>query len=293
MAPLPKLMSQAELYPPASPGAEKIAADLLTEEMDWSSGGKRVLARAPTPAERRTMHDYLAATDPWAKAGERKAKGSAVTAMLMGFGGVSGLEDAMSIAKQYVAVVDDIPAWAVARACMRFSAGEVTAADLGEESFNRSFRPSTAHVHIISARIAEEFFRQRHRAREVLEGVTKQAPELTAEERTRISAKFDELLGGMKSNLLEQDDAGEAERRRRQAWERRSADDEARILQEYRQAGLDPPEKKPGCNMPCLALLLTMGWTIEEVGGKKALVSPNRPAKAEQAEPAREQEVPF
>lgn len=269
MPPMPKLMEQSKLYPPESPeGTRTLVSFLLLGERD---NGRAVLRRALAQSERTAIENRGKELTPWILPGKRTEKAAAIVAMLMGFGGGnSSDENAREIATQYVKVCDDIPAWAVARACMRFSSGQVTAEELGESSINLAFRPSTAHVHRLAAKIILPVLEERQNLWDCLHGIERNKI-LQGPERDRVAAGFEAL----KKQLHSVTDLEEGAEERRQASLRKfAARDLERLLNEYRQQGLPvPTEQWP----TTLGSRLAAGWTIEEINGERVLVAPRRP----------------
>lgn len=74
----------------------------------------------------------------------------------------------------------------------------------------------------------------------------------------------------------------EAEAKRRaqtQAWALEA--NRAQVLETYAAAGVQPP-MGDGKTLVSLPLLLSVGWTIQDIHGEKTLVAPQAPPAAEQ-----------
>jgi hypothetical protein len=293
MPPMPKLMTQAELYPPAEQSSLRtLVSAVLTGERDWNQSGKVLIRRALRTEERRAIEGRQRELTPWILPGDKGKKRDAILAMLMGFGGpTTNIAEAAEITTQYVNMCADVPAWAVARACMRFSSGKVTAEDLGEKAFSYSYRPSTAHVHKIAAHIAQEVIEEHARLGWTLDAIEAPKPKEDNElGRARLLKRISEWRDKRKTDQAAADE---------QRLGRRRVKDEARDQhhldqrrQEYVDAGLTPPETKNGI-ITSLAMMLKMGWRIEEIGEETVLVAPTPRAVEVPKQAETKQEIPF
>ncbi len=288
MAPMPKLMTQKELYPPETQASvSTLVSAVLTGDRDWSKGGKAVIRRALRSEERRALEDRQRDLAPWIGPGDKNKKRDALLAMLMGFGGPSTTPaEAAEIVTQYVTMCADVPAWAVGRACMRFSSGKVTAEELGEKFFSYSYRPSTAQVHKIAAQIAREVVEEYVRLEHALDAVEAPKPkEETELGRARLLKRIGEWRDKRKVDQAAANEARLALRRvKDEARDQRHLDQR---LQEYADAGLKPPEPKDGI-VTSLAMMRKMGWTVEEIGGERVLVAPGKVAPPMETKPEKE-----
>jgi hypothetical protein len=108
--------------------------------------------------------------------------------------------------------------------------------------------------------------------------------------RARLLKRINEWRDKRKADQAAEDETRLAKRRvKDEARDQRQFEQRR---QEYVDAGLAPPEPKDGI-VTSLAMMLKMGWTIEEIQGERVLVAPGRaPVKLAQAERP-EQEIPF
>lgn len=99
---------------------------------------------------------------------------------------------------------------------------------------------------------------------------------------------IDSLFGREEAKARKESRAEESARLERmqklqaEAEERRRVDDKASwakvnknaCLNSFRARGVEPPELKPGEMLCSLDLLLRLGWSVQEISGKKVLVRP-------------------
>lgn len=238
---------------------------------DRDAEGNAVLRRALTLPERQAISARAAQLSPWMKRGSTSKVVSLITEMLSGFGGSQmSLEEASAVASQYAAVVSGLPLWAIERACMRFAGGEVSAAEVGAKMLDRSFRPSSAQLNIVASKMANQVYDEVSRLSKIARG-TVALRHVPPEERERVQAKLDELLGTLRAKGENFDKAG-AESRTAEAAKR----SEALALREYRAAGLEPVRSSDGMIIS-LSMLRSIGWIVEEVDGHPALIAPPKP----------------
>lgn len=227
-------------------------------------GGKVILRRPLTPAERGSISDRVNALTAWLTPTERNKAMQAVVAMLMGFpGAVPDRKEGVAKAAVYVAALRDEPLWAVQRACERFSMGQVTREEAGGD-VNPAFAPSTAQLAKVVAAVAKPVRDERSTLVRVLGGMP-EPPDLTPEQREEMASRLGQVA---------------AELRNRQEGEAASSLNEARAKQsersmrlleaEYQAAGVEVPAGE----LVSLSLRRALGWRTEEVDGKMVLVSP-------------------
>lgn len=237
-----------------------------------TSDGRYELSRHLTPDERRRLsarRNHLVDNLQAAKVSEYQAD---VIQMLIGFGGATtDAKEAAGIAAQYATVLSGLPAWAVRRACQRWSMGQVTAEEIGAKTVSFTHRPSAANVRVVAEGIVRPFVQEVARCNKTLNS-TVPVPEQTPEERAKTAARIRKLADETIARI-DRADAKEAlaeQEARREADERAREAHEARLRGEYAARGLTPP----GGQLVSLAMLLKMGWTIESDGKTNFLVRP-------------------
>jgi hypothetical protein len=188
---------------------------------------------------------------------------------LMGFGGPNTSQDeAEMIVTQYVTALKGVPHWAVARACMRFASGQVTAQELGEKQFPLGFRPSSAQLAMVARKFVQPLMEEGAK----LSALLAARPELSRDEKppeestAYIEAAMAEFMTRMKHAQGEEAvELAKVEARARAIIDRELKE----RMREYLDAGLEPPK---GWRIASLPMMLKMGWRIDEVDGKRVLV---------------------
>jgi hypothetical protein len=264
-----------EIWPPTIAPQLRGLLDAIFSGEEKTRHGQRVLNRALTPEEKTSALARGKELNRWLGQRDAKAMKAECAGMLAGFGGKDlSREEANVIVTQYVAtaIKEGIPAWAFVRACQRFASGSVRPEEVGDKSLSYSFRPTTAHVCIVAAAIAEPLHRERILLGEALCGTPWREHEPTPEERARLAERFRALKAEL-TTVQAEDEVG------RQARVARAMEEEvARRVEEYRKAGLEPPQAKVP---PSLAMMLRQGYQIEEVGGRRVLTSPRHGTRFE------------
>lgn len=274
MAALPAVKTVAELYPPqCSSDFWSFLYAVATPETDPE--GNFVLRRALSRHEREALARRKQTLTPWLEAGPRNKVARAVTNMLVGWsaaGKAMTMEEAAAVATQYTVALAGVPLWAVERACIRFAGGQVRAEELKRKSIDWSFPPSSADLRIVAVEIARPFGEELTRIRMTLNGRAGRPSTASLEERAAALARIDAWLaerrGGDKY-------ATEAEMAARNA--RLFADEERRTeeaLRAYDALGLRRPPITKGKPVVTPSILMSLGWTVEEVDGDRVLVTP-------------------
>lgn len=271
MAPMPAVKTVAELYPPRCvPEWWKFLLAVATTDRDDS--GNFVLHRALTVAERKALQDRAAVLAPWFESGKSGKIMAAIVNMLVGFGGKSlSIEEARIVATQYTVTMSDLPLFAIERACIRFSNGEVRAEEVGAKHIDRTFPPSTAQLHIVAKEIARPFGEERTRIYMTLNGSPPKREPDPAEKKA-IGEKLNGFAEEMRRTVAEEEDAKLVEARTRASAESK-AHSRKMILREYEHRGLEPVSDANG-NPHSISLLLSVGWRIEEMDGRNVLIKP-------------------
>lgn len=140
-------------------------------------------------------------------------------------------EDAEALTRTYTAALDDLPSWAVAKACDRFMRGKVP------DRHNNAFAPSVAELHAYADGLVadEQRSTELRSPRPVL---MLSEPEIPPEERARVAAKMEALVQSLKASSdmrTASEKAAESERQER--WRRLN---EERRVRECEAAGVDP-----------------------------------------------------
>jgi len=266
---------------PATPDVVRNALATLTGERDKDRNP--VVRRALSTEEKTALATRSKELDPFADPGTPKKKGEEITAMLMGFGGASlSIDEARLTAVQYARTCQDLPLWAVARACGRFSRGEVRPEEVGQEGkLNLNFRPTTAQLYVVAAAIAKPVMEERYRIGAALRAVALLPKrQLSPEEQAAEAAAIEASRAAYVKQAAAFEEAITAERTGRQIEAVRRARDMTaeHIARDYRAAGLDVPPWQGDMPPASLSLMLSLGWTItEDPHGKKILIAPRKP----------------
>jgi hypothetical protein len=139
-------------------------------------------------------------------------------------------DDAEAMTKTYVGALDDLPVWAVVKACERFRRGMVA------DRKSNAFSPSTAELHAYAEKLVEDDELHQRRMSPPRMLPPPKAPEITAEERAASAARVEAEVARLKASGKESDEAQRlrAERadRLRELRERVAADVEAECAAE-------------------------------------------------------------
>lgn len=149
---------------------------------------------------------------------DRRQIGQAVVDMLATFQRRSTDDEARVVAAAYVAVLSDLPPWAVMQAAMRFARGQVA-------DHHPGFPPSAAELHREADRIVSPWRDERADIAAVLDALPA-PPEPTQEERERTIAKLQPVLDALTHSLsmgeeLDKRRKAEIESRRQEAYRER------------------------------------------------------------------------
>jgi hypothetical protein len=274
MAPLPTIRTTSDLYPPKpSDGVKRLTESLVAFRPD-ERGAAPELKRALTLPEREAMAARKAVLDKWMRPGLPTPMKLAIGEMFNGFGGAERSEDDQDLLNaNYAYACRDRTLWAIERACLRFRSGTVKPDEVGEKVLSSTWRPSSAQLNRLAAKIEEQTSAEHFEVGEILRATVFLGPSDGAKARTEaeIGAVADHMSMRRAERDLEQVERqlrqeAEAEQTRRVAFAH--ADDT------YRRAGLDPPRWLPGQVPTTLQMKLKFGWTIEEIDGRRVLVSP-------------------
>lgn len=277
------MSSMAAVYPPDDPSARELIERVATADRD--ENGNAVLRRSLTAVERQVLQKRAATLAPYIDRARLRDAEAAVLAMVIGRGTAAGMgeDEADVFAAQCASVLVGygLPLWAIQRACLRFAAGDVRAEDVGEKHLSNTYVPSSAHVRILTERIARAVHVEVHKIGTTLRGVV-EPPQMTELERIaalpKIMAMRESYHREAAAIAVEEITAEEV---RRAAGRRAAAEASTRmILAEYRRARVEPVYLDAGKTIPVsLETLRRQGWRIEEVGpGESALVAPARSA---------------
>lgn len=268
MAPMPALTPLAKLYPPrSSPEFHRFLRSIAETERD--ADGNFVLRRALVPAERDMLEVRSRELGPWLQHGSAAAIGSEVARMMLSWG-ASGKAmtpaEAASVASQYAVVLGNLPLWAVAWSCRRWSDGSVRPDEVGAETINLSFPPAAPQVRRVADDVVRPFGEERERIRLTLAGEV--AP---PDERGAVPDSVLKWLADKKAEAEENRPGYRA-----MTEEQKNKGIEA-VLREYDAMGLARPAKIAG-EMPCSpSLVLQLGGRIAEERGRRVLLMPERP----------------
>lgn len=178
-----------------------LAASLLVER-ETGADGIPLLPALPSPAQREQLTRRSRELATHMMPGKDTAMALVLSEMFISLGAAGDEAQANKRTTQYVVVLRHLPLWCVKRACARFSRGDVSAEELGERSFSRGFAPSTAHLHMVAAKIAQPFRDEQADIREVLRA--RLAYKRSAEEDARITAGMKELSDRLALKRMDQ-----------------------------------------------------------------------------------------
>ncbi len=268
--PMAPVRTVAELYPPSPEGDLRGLEAFLGASKEH---GRVVLPRSIRPEEKQKLEDRRNVLGRWLLPGAANKIALMISKMLMGFGGGTVSEsEAMALTVQYVDMVKDLPRFAVERACIRFATGQVRADEIGEKTLSLSWRPSTAQLYRVAADIARVTTDEYALVCGILAAKPPTAPQ-TPEERQKLNSSIDEWREQLAAKIVRDEEILDS-KRREQALATMKRERENRIA-EYRAAGVEPPPM--GEVVISLALRLSLGWTIQEIGGQRVLVRPPPP----------------
>jgi hypothetical protein len=205
----------AELYPiSAEARSTAITQNVLTWERNIDN--KPVLSRALTGDERAYLLDRRSKLATAMAPGDTKEIRKSVSRMLAGFMAGKEVSDKSAVASiaQYISTLKRLPWWAIERACQKFSRGEIT--EVSGQPVNPAYGPSTAQLYQIASSLCTEFYKEMQAVNSAVTGVLEHKP--SPEEVERVSAGFDELVGGMKSFVDAEQEGRAAERRARDPY---------------------------------------------------------------------------
>jgi hypothetical protein len=199
--------------------------------------------------------------------------------MMAGLGKAASKEEAKAIAVQYMAVLQVYPQWAILRACMRFSRGEVSAEEIGDKFWRRGQVPNTAQMAVVVRELMRPVAEESNRLRLCLGG-TVPYKSASAEEREASRERVAAVVSALKekTSLGNLDEKVAIAQRNERLDSARRKELKARI-EEYRLHGLVPPQPVDGI-ITSLPMMLSMGYAIKVVGTDRVLVAPNKRAQA-------------
>lgn len=148
--------------------------------------------------------------------------------MMLSFREGGAASEAVSAA--YRAALSDLPVAAVAQAAERFARGQV-------DGRNHAFPPSAAEMHAEAERIESDMKRQ-VRVFSPPKRLALPEPEISPEERARVSAKLDALSAEFRASIEAETEAEKAQRK--VAADRERARWEQKRIEECKRFGLDP-----------------------------------------------------
>ena len=187
-----------------------LVQEVLTFEMQ---DGKPVLHRKLTIEERERLNMRSRELAEHLKPAHHQKIRALVSQMLAGFNkGSTDVDDAKAIVAQYITVLQYLPAWAIERACAKFSRGEnIDGIDGVERSIVMTKGPTTAQLYQVARKIAEEWYGELHNIRKALTGFVPRI--ISEEEREQVRDKLQDLSENLKANL-----ASEAEPQPQPNW---------------------------------------------------------------------------
>lgn len=264
MAPMPALMTIAQLYPPqAKPEVASLARSIVVAR-DIGGNGTWELRREITKDERSGFAARLEELDSWLAPALAKDVRREVEAMLIGWG-ASGKSmtpaEAVAISHQYATVLGGCPLWGVQRACQRWAGGSVAPAEVGLDPakggrIDWNFPPSAAMVNIIARETVQPWGQEAARIRKILES----KPALALPEPAGDGKGFQRLQEWLAERKAVEKAEQEA---RRKAVD--PAQQHADCLRAWAAMGLAPPKVDPGKYLAMPTTYLALGWRIVEI----------------------------
>ena len=186
-----------------------LVQEVLTFEMQ---DGKPVLHRKLTIEERERLNMRSRELADHLKPAHRQKIKSLVMQMFAGFNKGGTIEEGEGVISQYIVVLQYLPAWAIERACAKFSRGEnIEGIDGVERSIVMTRGPTTAQLYQVARKIAEEWYGELHNIRKALTGFVPRI--ISEEEREQVRDKLQDLSENLKANL-----ASEAEPQPQPNW---------------------------------------------------------------------------
>jgi hypothetical protein len=229
----------ADLYPLRFDRAvDDVLRQVLTPERDGE--GRRIVRAKPDADQDRLLGERLGLLMQHMRAAPKGEIARAVLEMLTGFGSSRGSEqEAAAVVAQYVSVLQNMPLWAIRRACGRFARGEVQPDEI-DGKLDKAFAPSTAQLHTIVEKTAAPFFEETSKIRDARGGVLEHKPDPVALQRMEVKAKRwldrdDEKARELQA-AVDRERAGRAERHARELRE----GNDRMILREYQRLGIEP-----------------------------------------------------
>lgn len=268
--------SSRHLYPvDPDPDADRLIWQRVRSERDGA--GRMVLTVPLSPVEREMIDRRRRAIAPALAPATKSEIRKVVSEMLVGFGSARETNDAAAIATiaQFITMLNGLPLFAIARACLRFGQGQVTADDIGERQPPRKdFAPSTAQLRTVAEKIARPFY-DKHRTAALLLKATVEREPLSPEEKKRSFARVREMNEGVKRHFagVSLDDERERSRSEESLAETLRLANERHARAEYAAAGIEPILSADGKTVVSLSMLIALGHRIEtDQFGKKMLV---------------------
>jgi len=173
-----------------------LVQDVLTFE---KQDGKPVLHRKLTIEEREILNRRAQELGEHLKPAHHQRIRALVSQMLAGFNKGASAEDAKAIVSQYIVVLQHLPAWAIERACGKFSRGEsIDGIDGVERSIVQTRGPTTAQLYQVARKIAEEWYGELHNVRNALNGFVPRI--ISEEERERVRQKLEEFADTLRAD---------------------------------------------------------------------------------------------
>lgn len=264
-----------QLYPPDKPEdtavTRKLLDAVLTEERTPS--GKHILRRQFDVDERADLEHRLKVLEPWTVRPNPDRIEPLLLELFVRFDVRETPKESAIRVKAFTQMLVDTPLWAIKRACDRFSQGLVTPEEIKERSILRGRPPTTAHLHLVAAGLVRPIYYEIAQLKKALAGQVVRRGVLTETQRAEFKARQE-----AREKQTSEAAALEATRKAIAGDEARArlADANIRILRgEYEKAGVDVP-LVPGGMLVSLGTLLSLGYRIEEIAGRKQLTAPRR-----------------
>lgn len=264
-----------DLYPIKDDPEFVQTARLLMDNSDRDIVGHLVLSEKLAPATRQRIAKRREELERGLIVAQPRDIRAAILKLMVSYGSAQMTADEASvIVAAYVSSLssENLPLFAIERACLRFRTGAVKPEEVGEKFFSQGYRPSSAQLCIIARKVVQPYRNEFHVANELLSAQVGVVVSVSPEERERAA----KLLRDTAAALRTADSKQAMETRGRQeqhaAWVQ-SASTRA-MLEQYDALGIEPVQKNGV--VTSLALLKANGWTIQTVGDRNYLLTPDR-----------------
>ncbi len=268
--------STSELYPIAE-DAEVTKHIFRRTRKDRDENGTMIIPSALTMIEREMISKRLHAIAPHLKPATMGQIKKAVAEMLVGFGAIRAAADAEAAAviAKFAEAMQDLPIYAIRRACLRFSRGEVRKDEVGaKKDLDVGSPPTTAQLRMVAEAIARPDRDEATIASMLLRAKVTEERDLSDEEVAKRREHAERVRKEFAEQVKAQSGETEFERDERERREHRHMSRQRQdLIAEYEEQGLEPQFADDSREtVVSLAMMLRNGWLIERVDGRSVLM---------------------